>query len=45
MLTLEDMSLEKIEKFRTHNEKLAVTAREILRQGQADTGTPEITIG
>jgi low affinity Fe/Cu permease len=45
MLTLEDMSLEEIEKFRTHYEKLAMTAREKLRQGQADTGTPAITIG
>ena len=45
MLTLEDMSLEEIEKFRTHYEKLAMTAREKLRGGQADTGTPEITIG
>ena len=45
MLTLEDMSLEEIEKFRTHYEKLAMTAREKLRRGQADTGTPEITIG
>jgi len=45
MLTLEDMSLEEIEKFRTHYEKLAMTAREKLRRGQADTGTPGITIG
>ena len=45
MLTLEDMSLEEIETFRTHYEKLAMTAREKLRRGQADTGTPEITIG
>lgn len=45
MLTLEDMSLEEIEKFRTHYERLAMTAREKLRQGQADTSTPAITIG
>ncbi len=45
MLTLEDMSLEEIETFRTHYEKLAVTAREKLRKGQADTSTPTITIG
>lgn len=45
MLTLEDMSLEEIETFRTHYEKLAMTAREKLRRGQPDTGTPEITIG
>ncbi len=45
MLTLEDMSLEEIETFRTHYEKLAVTAREKLRQGQADTSIPAITIG
>ena len=44
MLTLEDLSLEEIETFRTHYEKLAMTAREKLRRGQADTGTPEITI-
>jgi low affinity Fe/Cu permease len=44
MLTLEDMPLEEIEKFRTHYEKLATTAREKLRGGHADTGTPEITI-
>jgi low affinity Fe/Cu permease len=45
MLTLEDMSLEEIETFRTHYEKLAMAAREKLRRGQADTSTPEITIG
>lgn len=45
MLTLEDMSLEEIETFRAHYEKLATTAREKLRRGQADTGTPEIIIG
>jgi low affinity Fe/Cu permease len=45
MLTLEDMSLEEIETFRTHYEKLALTARDKLRRGQADTGIPAITIG
>ncbi len=45
MLTLEDMSLEEIETFRTHYEKLAMTAREKLRRGQADTSIPAITIG
>ena len=45
MLTLEDMSLEEIETFRTHYEKLALAAREKLRRGQADTGTPAVTIG
>ncbi|MEP6959796.1 MAG: low affinity iron permease family protein [Nitrospirota bacterium] len=45
MLTLEDMSLEEIEQYRAHYEKLATTAREKLKHGQADTGTPEITIG
>lgn len=45
MLTLEDMSLEEIETFRAHYEKLAMTAREKLRRGQSDTGTPEIIIG
>lgn len=45
MLTLEDMSLEEIEKLRTHYEKLATTAREKLRRGQADTGIHDITIG
>jgi hypothetical protein len=45
MLTLEDMSLEEIEQFRAHYEKLAMMAREKLRRGQADTGTPAITIG
>ena len=44
MLTLEDLSLEEIETFRTHYEKLATTAREKLRGGNADTGTPEIII-
>ncbi len=44
MLTVEDMSLEEIEKLRTHYEKLATTAREKLRGGHADTGIPEITI-
>ena len=44
MLTLEDLSLEEIETFRTHYEKLATTAREKLRGGHADTGTPEIII-
>jgi low affinity Fe/Cu permease len=44
MLTLEDMPLEEIEKYREHYEKLATTAREKIRRGQADTGTPEITI-
>jgi low affinity Fe/Cu permease len=37
MLTQEDLSMEKIETFRRHYEKL--------RQGQADTSTPAITIG
>jgi hypothetical protein len=41
---LEDMPLEEIEKYREHYEKLAMTAREKLRGGHADTGTPEITI-
>ena len=45
MLTLEDLSLEEIETFRTHYEKLAATAREKLRGGQADTSIPAITIG
>ena len=45
MLTLEDLSLEEIEAFRTHYEKLAMTAREKLRRGQADTSIPVITIG
>ena len=45
MLTLEDMSLEEIEAFRTHYEKLAMTAREKLRRGQDDNGIPAITIG
>lgn len=45
MLTLEDLSLEEIETFRTHYEKLAATAREKLRGGQADTGIPAIRIG
>ena len=44
MLTLEDLSLEEIETFRTHYEKLATTAREKLREGYADTGIPEIII-
>jgi low affinity Fe/Cu permease len=44
MLTLEDLSLEEIETFRIHYEKLATTAREKLRGGQEDTGTPEIII-
>jgi hypothetical protein len=39
------MSLEEIETFRTHYEKLAMTAREKLRRGQADTSIPAITIG
>ena len=43
MLKLEDLSLEAIETFRTHDEKLAMTAREKFRRCQADTGTPEIT--
>jgi low affinity Fe/Cu permease len=45
MLTLEDLSLDKIETFCIHYEKLAVTAREKLRRGQADTSSPGITIG
>jgi low affinity Fe/Cu permease len=45
MLTLEDLSLKEIETFRTHYEKLAMTAREKLRRGQADTSIPSITIG
>ena len=45
MLTLEDLSLEEIETFRTHYEKLAVTAREKLRRCRADTSIPSITIG
>jgi low affinity Fe/Cu permease len=45
MLKLEDMSLEEIERFRTHYEKLAMTAREKLGRGQADNGIPAITIG
>ena len=45
MLTLEDMSLEEIETFRTHYEKLAMTVREKRRRGQAGNGIPVITIG
>jgi hypothetical protein len=45
MLTLENLSLEEIETVRTHDEQLALTARDKLRRGQADTGTPAITIG
>jgi low affinity Fe/Cu permease len=45
MLILEDMSLEEIETFRTHYGKLAMTAREKLRRGQADTSIAAITIG
>jgi low affinity Fe/Cu permease len=45
MLTLEDLSLEEIETFCTHYKKLAVTTREKLRGGQADTSSPAITIG
>ncbi len=45
MLTLEEMSLEEIETFRTHYENLAMTAHEKLRQGQDDNGIPAITIG
>ena len=45
MLKLEEMTLEEIETFCTHYEKLAVTAREKLRRGQADTSIPAITIG
>ena len=44
MLTVEDLSLEEIEKLRTHYEKLATTAREKLLRGHADTSTPEIII-
>ena len=45
MLTLEDMTLDEIEQFRTHYERLATKAREKMRCGQADTGTPNITMG
>jgi hypothetical protein len=45
MLTLEDMSLEELETFRTHYEKLAITAREKLRQGQADTASLRSPLG
>ena len=44
MLTVEDLSLEEIEKLRTHYETLATTARQKLKGGQADTSTPEIII-
>ena len=44
LLTLEDMSLEDIEQYRAHYEKLAITARERLKRGQADTGIPDLTI-
>jgi hypothetical protein len=44
MLTLEDLSLEEIETFCTHYEKLAMTAREKFRRGQADISIPSITI-
>ena len=45
MLALEDLSLEEIQTFCTHDEKLAMTAREKLRRGHADTSSPAITIG
>ena len=45
MLKLEDLSLEAIETFRTHYEKLAMTVREKRRRGQAGNGIPVITIG
>src|SRR6266536_1364444 len=40
LVNLEDMTLEDIERLRAHYEHLAVQAREKLRQGIADTGSP-----
>ena len=45
MLKLEDLSLEAIETFRTHYEKLAMTVCKKRRRGQAGNGIPAITIG
>jgi low affinity Fe/Cu permease len=45
LLTLEDLTLEDIEQFRSHYEKLARAARARLKQGGADTDTPDILIG
>lgn len=43
-LAIEDLTLEEIERFRSHYERLAHLARARLKQGMGDTGTPEITI-
>jgi len=45
LLASDDLTLEEIEELRTHYEQLAVKARSTVRQGQADTGTPDIVIG
>ena len=44
LVTLESLTLEEIEQFRTHYERLACAARERLRRGGSDTDTRSIVI-
>ena len=44
LVSLENLTLEEIEQFRAHYERLACTARERLRKGGSDTDTPSIMV-
>ena len=44
LVTLENLTLEEIEQFRAHYERLACAARERLRRGGSDTDTPSVVI-
>jgi low affinity Fe/Cu permease len=44
LLKTEEMSLEEIEKIRTQYDRLAMAAREKLKIGQVDVGTPQVDI-
>lgn len=44
LLDLEELSVEELDRIRNRYEELARHAREELRQGQRDTGTPEVQV-
>ena len=44
LVSLENLTLEEIEQFRAHYERLACAARERLRKGGSDTDTPSVVI-
>ena len=45
LLNLEELSLSDIQELKAHYEKLASCARNSIKQGKADTDTPEVHLG